>query len=126
MIRKGNNYYKVFYAFTVKCNSRHALEKDFHDWMENAMKWAFDIQCYYFELDSKDKLHIHGVAIADNGFYKKKLMYNNFHQRIDELPSFLDLERWCKYIQEDYVNEDEYRQMLISYDIRHNGYCFLD
>lgn len=115
----------TYYAFTVKCNSKFATKEELEEWIEHAESKGFRVQTYYFELDKKDRLHMHGVALAPPNLYKKRLLYNNYHQRIDMIPSFLDLQKWVDYIEKDYINSYEYEQMLASYHLRHSGYNFI-
>lgn len=114
----------VIYGFTVKCNTKgyYPLVADYHDWLRNAESKGCKINCHYFEIDSKDRLHMHGVLEASKNLFKKSLVFKSFHQRLDEIPSFLDLKKWSDYIQKEYVNEDEYMQKLILYEHRHMPY----
>lgn len=116
--------YKVNYAFTVKDNTKgkYPMVSDYEQWIQHARGRGFDIQTYFYELDKKDRLHVHGIAIADKRFYKRSLMWKSMHQRIDELPTFLDLQNWSDYIEKDYINSMEYLQMLCAYEIRHLDY----
>lgn len=111
----------VNYAFTVKCNTKgyYPMVSDYIDWIQNAQSKGCKIDVYYFEIDSKDRLHMHGVMRAKKDLFKKSLVFKSFHQRIDEIPSFLDLQKWGDYISKTYINEDEYRQMLVQYEYRH-------
>jgi len=113
-IKKMN---KIYYAFTVKYTmlNKMPMPSDYEAWMNNAEKKGFDIQCHYFELDKKGRLHIHGCAIADKNFYKKSVLHAGYHQKIDAIPSFMDLQVWSDYISKDYVNREEYDQKILSY-----------
>lgn len=113
---------KNYYSFTVKDNSKnhYPMPCEYNEWIDNAYQKGFDVQCYFYELDSRGRLHMHGCAIAKPNFYKKSLLYKGFHQKIDVIPSFIDLARWSDYIQKEYVNQDSYEQMIISYMMQHS------
>lgn len=116
-----------YYGFTVKRNDvKYPQEEDYEDWIANANSKGFNVLCHYFELDSKRKLHVHGVALAPKNFYKQNLLFKKMHQRIDEIPSFIDLQRYTDYIQKEFVNTDEYLQKLDTYRIQTMEYPFLN
>lgn len=111
----------VNYAFTVKCNTHghYPTMADYKEWILHAQSKGVDVEAYYYEIDSKDRLHIHGVFSGPKNLYKRGLLFKSFHQRIDEIPSFLDLQHWADYITKDYVNDFEYNQKLLAYEYRH-------
>lgn len=118
----------TYYSLTVKCNdkSKHPLVGDYQEWIYNAEDKGVDILSPFYEVDSKDRLHLHAVLLGPKNLYKKKLMYKGYHQKIDEIPSWGDLIAWSDYIQKGYYNNDQYNQFLLEYEIRHGGYMFVD
>lgn len=117
------------YSFTVKGNSteKWPMRLDYEQWVENAKSKGFFIQFYTYELDSGDRLHIHGVAhwLGSRPLYKKSLVFQNMHQRIDELPDSANQKRYLDYCYKQFQNEDEQNQMIIGYEFRHsNEYPF--
>lgn len=114
---------KCYYGFTVKANHiRYPQEDIYIEWMKNAQNRGFDIQCYYYEIDSLDKLHLHGIAIAPKKLWKKGLLYEQMHQLIKEIPTLGDLKRFTDYIQKEYTNQKEYEDKLTQYHYRTYGF----
>jgi len=112
------------YAFTVKGNSteKWPMRLDYENWIDNAQSKGFFIKFYTFELDPSDRLHIHGIAqwLGGRPLYKKSLMFNNMHQRIDELPDTANQQRYLDYCCKQFKNKDEQDQMITGYEIRHS------
>lgn len=91
------------YAFTVKGSSRArpAEHEDYVKWVDNAREQGFNVMDWIFERDQKERLHIHGIASAPTNFYKKRVMFNAFHQKIDKLPTQMDASKWFRYMMKD-------------------------
>lgn len=118
------------YSFTVKNNSKDKwpMCSDYVEWVENARAKGFDVQFYIYEIDSKDRLHIHGIAHWHSSrlLWKKSLTYKDFHQRIDELPTTYDQQRYNDYCHKQFNNNEEHNQKILAYEIRHSEYPFQD
>lgn len=109
-----------YYSFTVK-NTYQNLKPtigDYTAWLENAQTKGFNIQTYMLEFDKSNRLHIHGVAIGSPNLYKKRLMYSNFHQKIDQIDSHNDLIRWHEYITKDFYKRYEIEQTAVIQEIQ--------
>jgi len=115
-----------YYAFTIKNTFSKAppTYEDYNDWMDNAKSKGFDIQMVGFELDSKQRLHLHGVALATPRLTFKKLTYRKFHQYIEAIASQNDLMRWSDYCRKDYDKRYDIEQKVISQGIQ-NTYSFV-
>jgi len=114
-----------YFGFTVKnTNKRMPIYEDYHDWMENAKAKGFDIQTVGYELDSKERLHIHGIALASPRFTFKKVMFRKYHQYIEEIPSNNDLMRWSDYCKKDFDKRYIIEQTVVKQMIQSN-YMFI-
>lgn len=90
------------YAFTVKNNDESTRTHEcYKRWLDHAETLGVKIQQVFYEYDNNNRLHIHGVLQAPKNFYKSKLMYNGYHQRIDVLGTDEDLQRFLRYAQKD-------------------------
>lgn len=117
-----------YFAFTVKDNTKNKYPTvdDYEEWLSHARQHGVNIECYYYEIDQKDRLHMHGIMTAPKNIYKRQLLYKRMHQRIDEIQDQQGLIRFSDYIQKHYTTEEQYHQMLISYHIRHADYPYID
>lgn len=113
--------FPCYYAFTVKDthSDRYPLVADYQSWLANAISKGCEIKCHYYEIDSRDRLHLHGIMLAPKNLFKKGLVYKQMHQRIDAIQDQVGLRRFSDYIQKDYTNEDEYQQAIYAYELRH-------
>lgn len=84
----------VAYGFTVKDNRVDTT--DYRSFFERCEKMGCPITHKYSELDSKGKLHYHGIINIPKGFYRKRLMVDGLHLKLVEL---FDHEGWLKYCQ---------------------------
>lgn len=118
----------MYYSLTVKCNDKdyHPLVSDYQGWIANAESKGVQILSPFYEVDSKDRLHLHAVILGPKNLFKKRLMFGEYHQKIDEIPSWKDLVAWSDYIQKGYVNNDQYQQFLLEYECRHSGDLFIE
>lgn len=95
----------IKYAFTAKWNSKkYPLLEDYAGWLEDCTNLhKFNIIDYYYELDSKGKLHVHGIASARKGYYAPNLLkgYKGMATKVKPLDSPSDERRWLKYIKKD-------------------------
>lgn len=87
---------KTAYAFTVKDNRRETT--DYSSFFDRLSKFDVEIDCKYKELDSKGKVHYHGIVLIPKGMYRKKLMMPGLHLKLEEL---YNREGWMKYITKD-------------------------
>lgn len=89
----------TLYGFTVKDNRQDVT--DYDSFFDRCNKFKCDVQEYYGELDSKGRLHFHGIISIPKGFYRKKLCMPGLHLDLEEI---YDLKGWVKYIKKDLKN----------------------
>lgn len=112
-----------YYFFTVKIvRSDKPLQNEYDEWVSRAMSKNFNVKCYYYELDSLDRLHIHGIAIARLNYFYKRLTLKGVHTHIMEIEDHDELERIHDYLIKE--QSEQYQQNLISYEIRNSQYPF--
>lgn len=115
---------EVYYAFTVKVVTRvKPLKEHYEDWVLKAKEKGFNVIQYFYEIDSLDRLHIHGVATAKTSYYAPRLAPKGIHTLIVPIDSHNDLVKWSDYIQKEQT--EPYLQKLVAYDIRHQ-YSFIN
>jgi len=114
----------TLYAFTVKnnTNKRKPTLQDYEEWIEHAISKGVIICQVAYELDKANRIHLHGVMQSGDNLYKKKLMYNGFHQWICEIEFESDFHGWVKYIEKEcqYKVEQEAARQEIQ-----NEYSFI-
>lgn len=83
------------WAFTYKYLSTCNRVVDIYDiCRERLSKYGF-IKHIVEELDSKGKLHIHGIVMLRKGFFRQKLIVHGFHLHLAEV---YDEKDWIKYM----------------------------
>lgn len=87
--------HKIAFAYTVKTLFLH---DDYSNFFEHLEKFKVHVEYKVGELDSKGKLHYHGILYLDKGFYRKRLMIRKFHIKLVEI---FDKSGWIKYIHKD-------------------------
>lgn len=87
---------RTAWAFTVK--DVRADSTDYSPFFTRAEQFGCEIECKYKELDSKGKVHYHGIMLIPKGFFRKRLMQQGIHLKLDEL---YDRAGWMKYITKD-------------------------
>ena len=113
-----------YYSVTVKKNSGLPIREDYENWLYNAMINGLHIDYYLYEIDKKQRLHIHGIATGRKNLYKKRFMLEGYHQKIDKIDSNEDLVRWMRYIEKDYKGDIEMDQRIVS-NLIYNSYSFI-
>ena len=102
------------FAITVKRNNarpEEVCESDYDVWVANAKEKGLLVTDLFYEHDSKGRLHMHAVGQhKDKYFLRRALCVHGYGQRIDFLPTWLDLSHW-----NDYILKDQFQ-----------GYQFLD
>lgn len=118
---------KRLYAFTVKDNRKgcYGSQAEYEEWRRKAALNGFKVDCMYYEIDTLDKLHIHGVATAREGFYVRRVCPNGYHVKVEVIESDRDLKKWANYIAKEWVCDELVDQMLVRHYCRHN-YVFRD
>lgn len=89
------------YAFTIKyigAYSTKTKEDHLSVAMEMINRYWGELSDYSFELDSIDRVHIHGIFKARKGIKYSLFKKSHWHIHIDPLKSKLDLETWGSYI----------------------------
>lgn len=95
------------YKFAVTLKDNHTPVEElnqaiYEEWITNAKRFGFIMEDYFFENDTKGRLHLHGIGTHNQkSFLKKKLMYRRMHQRIDILQEWIDIETWRNYMKKD-------------------------
>jgi len=54
-----------------------------------------DVRYAEYEIDSNDKLHVHGIIMLQKGFLRKRLCLQGFHVKLEEI---YDENSWLRYI----------------------------
>lgn len=90
----------VSYAITYRCHKKKdADERDLMEYMAYLITKGAIIEELYFEKDNETTykgLHAHGIIKLTKRFYRKKLMKEGYHLKLEEL---YDIEGWRKYIK---------------------------
>lgn len=116
----------TYYAITLKQNYlTKPQEQDYEKWFEYAYYKGGLIKEHVYELDSKDRLHVHAIMVFPRPIYKKQFMLAGMHQKIDQLKNQKDFKTFANYMSKSLGNRDQYEQMLQSYYYR-NFYGFCD
>lgn len=90
------------YAVTVKwIRKKEATTDHYQEWLANAMQKQFRVTDYWFEFDSCNRLHLHGVAEAAPNYFKKRLDFNGYHRHVTRLIDKRDVADWIKYCKKD-------------------------
>lgn len=110
----------INYSFTVKNNDKQLKPTmdDYYNWMENAKTKGFNVQMFNFEFDKSDRLHIHGIACAAPNYYKIYLVYQRFHQQIDEIYTNTDFNIWYSYINKQWSDRYLIEQKALTQQIQ--------
>lgn len=91
---------KIAFAYTVKTLGDITTYEPFFDRLN---KFSIKVEYKVSELDSKGKLHYHGILYLDKGFFRKRLCVKGYHIKLDEL---YDRAGWIKYILKDQKKEE--------------------
>lgn len=90
---------KTFYAITVKHNTNGLMKKQYavliNDYLDG---FPHDIVESYWEMDSHDKLHYHGIFIADKGIRYHSLFQKGLHVYIRRA---YNVSGWRNYISKE-------------------------
>ncbi len=92
---------KMAFAFTVKTLTS---EINYDAFFKKLSKLSIKVEYKISELDSKGKLHYHGILYLDKGFYRKRICVTGYHVKLVELH---DRQGWLKYIHKDVKSESE-------------------
>ena len=93
---------KIAFAYTVKSlgSDNNADYKPFFDKLE---RFKIPVEYKIHEMDSKSKIHYHGIIYLDKGFYRRRLTTKGFAIKLDEI---YNKAGWVKYIHKDVSPED--------------------
>lgn len=90
------------YAVTVKwIRKKDATQEHYQEWLKNALLKQFRVTAFWYEYDSCNRLHLHGIAEAAPNYFKKRLDYPGFHRHITRLVDKRDVADWTKYCKKD-------------------------
>lgn len=96
----------VTYAVTIRRNDKQdATETDYIPMLDHLIKSGVVIHELVYENDSGKTyagMHVHGVLYIKKHFYRKRLMKDGFHIKMEEIYSW---EGWQKYINKGYVKK---------------------
>lgn len=87
---------QIAFAYTIKTNV--TLDVDYEPFFKRLDKLSIKVEYKIGELDSKGKLHYHGILYLDKGFFRKRICLNGYHVKLVELH---DRKGWIKYIHKD-------------------------
>lgn len=108
----------TYYAVTVKntySNKKPTID-DYEMWVVNAINKGMEFKQVSYELDKSNRLHLHAVMLGPPKLFRKRLMFNNYHQMIDEILTHGDLIRWVRYIEK--CDQHEVEQVAITQEIQ--------
>lgn len=107
-------------AYTVKKIIQSPNEVDWSEYVQVISSWekfGNHVRVYnpYYEYDSQNILHIHGIMLVKKNFYKKRLQIKGFHVYTTDI---YDLEKWKEYITKDQDNQLGFlfKERLKKYD----------
>jgi len=114
-----------YYSFTAKIvTKKKPLTSDYEDWLIYVNnKQNFNICTFAFEIDTLDRLHVHGIALARNRYFAPQLSRYGVHTHIKQMESHHDLIRYNDYISME--QSEPYQQKLFAYEVRHSDYPFV-
>lgn len=110
------------YAFTLKHTvsnnyiTSHELNEVMNKIIEDNKRYDIKVSRQVFELDSKNRLHIHALLIGKSKMFIKQI--KGFHIHLELLNSDQDVKNWNKYM--DKQNQDN----VLQDNIFSNVYCF--
>ncbi len=106
-----------YFAFSVKLTGKNNKidQKDYEPFFKRLYSLGKNI-FKIAELDSKNRLHYHGVVGFVPGFYKKKLHVKGFHWK---LVSIWNMHNWMSYCYKnyDYKDIDDHLDLICQEEI---------
>lgn len=97
----------VSYAFTIKCikSGISSTEGELCGTMyAMALFHKGHVSEYYFEKDSLDRLHLHGIMQARKGILLSRFKKAFWHIHLDYLKTDQDIKNWQSYIKKDDIS----------------------
>lgn len=108
---------KLAFAYTIKHNTDAPTAEDYIPFFEKLEHYKVNIEYKISELDSKGRLHYHGIIYLTKGFYRKKLCVKGLHVKLVEI---YDKSGWTKYIHKDCVDRFGYLKEAAAEHITNN------
>lgn len=106
---------KIAFAYTVKTLGPSTVtSNDYVPFFRRLEALGVEVEYKIDELDSKGKLHYHGIIYLKKGFYRKRVSLKGFHVKLEEL---YNKAGWLKYIHKDVPPEqwpDDYSDEYIE------------
>lgn len=98
----------IYCKFTIKLNKKDYVPttQDYAYWMNYAQEKGVLVHDYYYEFDSKERLHVHGYLTMPNNFYIKQLCVGGMHVDIHPLDTTDDILGWLNYCTKDHLSDD--------------------
>lgn len=98
------------YAFTIKDNRKvinESRQEEYDKWFDKLGRLGLELEYQVKELDSMNRLHIHGVVLIPKGFYRKRLLQGGLHIKLVEL---YNAQGWLKYMlkEQQYHDSNEW------------------
>lgn len=110
------------YALTIKkTGSSNYVPSSYYDKYIAFLTRCFGLITYTYELDSKRRLHLHGV-VEKNPFKVLSEYHNEVHVKIKRI---YDSESWLQYIRKDIHDKFDDELTLINNEVYHR-YLFED
>lgn len=104
-----------YYAITIKqtgTDNYTSPEELYHQLQLLATKRrSIDIGHYVYEMDSKNRLHLHAIISCKDFFARQK---KGWHIHSSGLDSFDDIKRWYDYLYKEAYNEASQDQILTT------------
>jgi len=83
------------WAFTVKKLGSNLVQIGDYSHVLALYNRLGDVRYAEYEIDSNDKLHVHGIIMLQKGFLRKRLCLQGFHVKLEEI---YDENSWLRYI----------------------------
>lgn len=117
----SHNYYAVTIKSTGK-NNYTSPEDLYHELMLlGSKRQHLDIGHHVYELDSRNRLHLHAMVQCPKFFARQK---KGWHIHSTELETFDSIKKWMNYLYKVAYNEPSQGQILaLNYLYNHN--CFI-
>lgn len=93
------------YAFTIKKmlgSPEMTVESDYRTIMKSWKIEGLKIPIYSYENDTRGRLHIHGIVLIPEGYYRKNLITRGFSLKLVEIHNFAG---WLDYLGKDRIDE---------------------
>lgn len=110
---KGETCELNYIAFTYhkQCKKNYYPREDDYDVVIHQLKILGEIFYKTFEVDSKNKIHLHGVLIPRRHYPVCRYKVKGYNVRVDNI---FDLEGWMKYLQKQQIYDKHTGEGIIT------------